>query len=175
MSDPIYDELVRLSLKRELTDDDRARIDAALAAHPGLRVRWESDLALGRVIARAPDAPVSSNFTARVLEQIDFDARAAKRAPSAAWREWLRRIKPQLSWGFAAAAVMAFGAHQYRIQQVARAQMQVERMNIAREIRVLSQDIASVPSPELFTDFEAINQFRQVSSVSDDELLKVLQ
>ena len=94
---------------------------------------------------------------------------------SSSWREWLRRIEPRLGFGFAVAVAIAFGAHQYRLVQTARAHDQIERVQLARELRVVSQEIASVPSPELFTDFDAINQIRQVSSVSDDELLKVLQ
>jgi anti-sigma factor RsiW len=175
MSDPIYDELIRLSLKRELTDDDRARIETSLAAHPELREQWEADFALGRLVNRPLDVRLSSNFTARVLEQLDLDERATVRTSRSRWREWLRRIEPRLGLGFACAAALAFGAHQYRVLQTARAHDQIERVQLARELRVVSQEIASLPSPELFTDFNAINQLRQVSSVSDDELLKVLQ
>jgi len=176
MNSPIHDELIRLGLKRELTDDDRARIDATLAAHPELREQWEADAALGRVLRHLPDVPVSSNFTSRVLDAIELEERAVVRAAvRSSWRDWLRRVQPRLSWVFALALVVAFGTYQYRVQQGTRARTQIEQAHFVHEIRDLSQEMAALPGPEVFKDFEAINQFRQVSSVSDDDLLKVLK
>ena len=178
MNNPIHDELLRLSLKRELTEDDRARVEASLAAHPELREMWEHDAAFGRLLRHMPDVAISSNFTARVLDAIDLDERESARAARApAWRAWLRRVLPQVGLGTAAAAVVvvAFGTYRYRVQQHDLAQARIVEAQFAHDIRHVSQDLASVPNPEVFRDFEAINQFRQVSTVSDDELLRVLR
>ena len=111
MNNPVHDELIRLSLKRELTEDDRARIEAALAAHPELREQWEADAALGRALRTLPDAPLSSNFTSRVLDEIDLNDRdLARAAARSSWRGWLRRIQPRVSWAFALAVVVAYMA-----------------------------------------------------------------
>jgi anti-sigma factor RsiW len=176
MNNPVHDELIRLSLKRELTEEDRARVDAALAAHPELREQWENDAVLGRMLRQLPDAPVSSNFTARVLDAIDLDARRDARAQrKPGWRDHLRALQPRLGWGVGLAALIAFGTHQYRMQQAGRAQAEIEQAQLVYDIRNLSQDFAALPGPEVFRDFEAINQFRQVSAGNDDELLKVLR
>jgi anti-sigma factor RsiW len=179
MNNPVLDELIRLSLKRELTDGDRARIEAALAAHPELREQYEADAALGRALRSMSNAPVSFNFTSRVLDQIDLDDRNLARAASrSSWREWLRRVQPRVSWAFALAVVVAFGAYQYRINQSAIAKAQIHHAQLVHEMRSLSHlssDLAAVPAPEVLKDFDAINQFRQVTAVSDDDLLKVLQ
>ncbi|HMJ91112.1 MAG TPA: hypothetical protein VK530_14915 [Candidatus Acidoferrum sp.] len=176
MNNPIHDELIRLSLKRELNNEDRARIDAALAAHPELREQWETDAALGRMLRQLPDAPISSNFNSRVMEAIELEERETQRATNRPrWRAWLRRVQPRMSWALALALVSALSAYQYRVQQGTKARAQVEQAQFVHEIRNLSQDMVSLPGPEVFKDFEVINQFRQVSSVSDDDLLRVLR
>jgi anti-sigma factor RsiW len=167
MNDSVYDELLRLGMKRELTADDRAKIEAGLAAHPELRARWDEDAALNRALRATADAPVSSNFTSRVMDAIDFADREAP-APVAWWRRFVPQWKPQAGWAAALAALLLAGAWQYQQRQ---------KITVAREdVREISTDIASlVPtSPEVFKDFDAINQLRYVSTVSDDELLKVL-
>lgn len=177
MKNSVQDELIRISLKRELGDDDRARIEAALAAHPELRGQWEFDAALGRLLRQLPDVPVSSNFTARVLDTIELDERRSARSTRKPkrWALWLRSVQPKLTWGAAFALLIAAGTHQYRVQQSTRAQTQIEQAQLVHEIRSLSQDLASLPGPEVFRDFDAINQFRQVGTGSDDELLRVLR
>lgn len=175
MNNPVHDELMRLSLKRELNDEDRARIEATLAVHPELREQWEADAALGHALRQLPDAPVSSNFTSLVLDAIDRDERLGQAAVRSTWRDWLRRMQPQVSWGFALALIVAFGAYEYQNQQSTRAKRQIDQAQLAHEIRSLSHEIASVPDPAVFKDFDAINQFRQVSSVSDDDLLRALK
>src|SRR4051794_32894133 len=130
MSEHIYEELIRLSLKRELTPDDHARIEATLGAYPELRERWESDAALGRMLRALPDVPVSSNFTSGVLKAIDLDERKTTRGARSRWSEWLRRVQPRLSWGFAMALIVAFGAYEYRVQQNTREQTQIERAQV---------------------------------------------
>lgn len=173
MNNSVYDELIRLSLKREISAEDRMRIEAAVAAHPELRERWETDAALSRLLRGVPDVPVSSNFTAVVMEAIELDDRVTGRSGAGAARrfslpQWLR---PRVATVFGVVVVIVFGVHEYRARH--------DRSILAQDVRRVSQEFAalppSVPGPEIFHDFDAIDKLRQVSVVSDDELLKVLQ
>src|SRR6185436_15646732 len=99
MNEPLHDELLRLSFRSELTPDDRARVEAFLAAHPELRGVWEEERALSRGLNAMPDAPVSSNFTARVLQAIDLDEAATRRESERRWwRSWSLHKIPRLTW-----------------------------------------------------------------------------
>lgn len=169
MKNSVYDELIRLSLRRHLTAEDRLRIEAAVAAHPELKKDWESDAALGRLLRELPDAPVSSNFTALVVDAIEREERVTVRSRTSRFR-WPQWVRPRAATVFGFVVVIAFAAHQYRDRQ--------DRSELAQDIRRVSQEFATLPSlpgPEIFHDFEAIDRLRQVSVVSDDELLKVLQ
>lgn len=167
MSD-IKDELLRLSLRRDLTPDEELRIEAVLAAHPELRPQWEKDRAFGGALRHLPDVPLASNFTARVLQAIDAeDAREQREMtrPSA-WRRLAARFKPRLSW--AALLLAAAGLAVYQHHSAQRQEFVVDAQGVARTLAV-------VPDPKLLQDFDAINQFREVSAASDDQLLTVLQ
>ena len=167
MNDPVYDELVRLSSRREPTVDDRLRIEALLVAHPGLRARWEEDAAVSNALRGLADAPVSSNFTARVMEAIDLEERAAqRRAQPGGWRRWIGGWRPRVGWGVALTTLMVLGVFERQSAQRAR---------MARDVVTVSHELAALPDPKVLQDFDAINQLRHVSAVSDDELLRVLQ
>lgn len=169
MNDPVYDELIRLTLKRELTSEDTMRIEAGLAAHPEWRDRFDGEAVLGRALRALPDVPVSSNFTAIVMEAIELDARAAGRG-IAGRRWWIAWLRPSVGWGCAGVAAVVIGAYQYHAVRITR---------MAQDIRSVSHEMAalpkSLPGPEIFKDFDTIDHMRQVSVTSDDDLLKVLQ
>ena len=166
MNDSVFEELARLSLKRELTADDRARMEAVLVAHPELRERWDEEAALSATLKAVPDVPVSSNFTSRVLEAIDLDERDTERQKrTVSWRERLRLFRARIAAGFALAVALLWGGYQYHEQQQERT---------LADVRAFSRELASVPNPEVLMDFDAINQMRQVSAVADDDILVAL-
>ena len=86
------DELVRLSLKAELTPEEESRLEAWLAAHPETRAAWDEDRALGRALQSLPDAPLASNFTARVLQAVDLEETRAERGRRAPEQSWWRGL-----------------------------------------------------------------------------------
>ena len=88
MPDSLSQELAELAWRRSLTPDEQARLRQYLAAHPQARCQWEGEAALTRGLNRLPPAPVSSNFTALVLQ-------AVQRAP--VHPVWRRRFDPA-SW-----------------------------------------------------------------------------
>jgi anti-sigma factor RsiW len=137
-------------------------VNAWLAAHPEEAADWELDLALSARLRGLPPKPLPSNFTARVLEQVELERRQAERAGRRGW--WnvpiLRRIA--LTGGLAAAAVIS--SVQYQINQ---------RQQMFHSVVVLS-DAATVPDMAWLKDFDSIVRLGQVPP-ADDELLEALK
>lgn len=161
-------EWLRLSLKAELTPEEESRVEAWLAGQPDERARahWEEDRALARALQALPDAPVSSNFTARVWQQIDAEEARATKVTRSGKGEWWRVFLPRLGWATAAVALTVAGTHEFRVSQ---------QKQLARDVSFVGHDLAAAPAPEVLQDFDAINQLRQVAAGSDDELLIALQ
>jgi anti-sigma factor RsiW len=172
MKDVRNDELFRLSLKPVLNPEETVRLEALLAAHPAARAQWEEDRALGRALQSLPDVPVSTSFSARVLQAVDDleDAltKRHRRSPVRLWLRafWAGAFWPRVSWATAAVLLALFGTYEYRVSK---------RTQLAHDVAFISQDVAKLPSAAVLQDFDAIDQLRQASAVSDDDLLIALQ
>ena len=167
MNEPLHDELLRLSFRSELTPDERVRVEAFLTAHPELRGAWEEEHALSRALSALPDAPVSSNFTARVLEAVDFDEAATRRERERRWWKNWRVLKvPRLAWATLLLVAGWLAFQEYHASK---------RTEMGRAVSVVSKNLVELPNPELLQDFDAINSLREVSTISDGELLTALQ
>ena len=165
MKDVRNDELIRLSMKPVLSPDDEARLEAFLATHPDARATWEEERALGRALQSLPDVPVSSNFTARVMQEIDLEnAREERASRPRPW--WLRGFWPRLSWATIAVVLGFSFLHQFRVSR---------QSQFAHDVATVSQDLSILPNPEELRDFDEINSLRQVQPPSDDLLLIALQ
>lgn len=81
-----YNQLREASLRRKLSPGEEARLREFLAAHPGTQGDWEADATLSTWLRQLPDAPISSNFTAQVLNAVERECR-----PSPARVPTLRR------------------------------------------------------------------------------------
>ena len=160
------DELVRLSLKAGLTPEEESRLEAWLAAHPKARTMWDEDRALGRALQALPDAPLSSNFTARVLQAVDLEEARVERESRLPEQSWLRALWPRLGWAAVAVLLTVVVVHENRV---------ANRTQLARDVAFVSADVAKLPALEVLGDFDAINQLRQASAGGDDELLLALQ
>ena len=66
-----YEALREASWRRKLTPEEEQQLRLWLAAHPEAEAEWEAETALNEKLAALPEVPVSSNFTARVLEVTD--------------------------------------------------------------------------------------------------------
>ena len=169
MNDVRHEELMRLSLKRELTPEEESRLKAWLAANPEALAAWNEDRALGRALHSLPDVPVASNFTARVLQAVDLEQRREQRAASRSWR---RVPWPRVTWGFAAGLIALGGLfYQYRT---------IQGGHFADAVKNVSGDLAALPAPEALEDFDAINHMRQaavrsVAVTADNDLLKAFE
>ena len=161
MNEQQHKELVEASWRRPLSPEEEAALQMHLAARPDAQADWEDDLALTNALRTLPDAPLSSNFTSQVLQEIEREERVLEIPAVPFWRQWLPR--------FATAATMLIllftGVNLYR----------VNNQNNARDAMVTVAHITrSVPKPEVFEHFDAIQQLRAAPEFGDDELVAVL-
>jgi hypothetical protein len=164
-NDPLYDRFLDLSWRRTLTPAEQQDLSAWLAAHPEARQEHSLELALTEALASLPDIPVASNFTVRVLNQVNREAATAavQRQGGNRWFHfrWLPRV------GFAAVIVIAGGLVYHREH------LNLERKEYAQSIATVS-DVSSLPSPEILQNFEAIRRLAPAPA-PDEQLLTLLQ
>ncbi len=162
MSENEFQNLMEVSWRRPLTSQEERTLKNFLTAHPAARVIWEEDLALNRMVARLPDAPVSTNFTAQVLQAVAREtAREVRQKPGIiSWlkRNWIPRIA--IAGLFICAGLVS--VQEYRA---------VKRAQLARDVAAVSS-AATFPQGWL-EDFDAINRLSQPPV--DNELLAALE
>lgn len=159
MNEAEFEKLKEASWRRKLTAQEEAALNSFLAAHFDERIQWEQESALNQTLAKLPDAPVSTNFTARVLQEIERDSTSVLPRQHGIFH-WLK-----FNWipRFAAVTLLVGGGF-VSLQQYHRTQ-------IARDVATVSS-AATVP-PQWLQDFDAINRLSQPPI--DNELLAALQ
>jgi anti-sigma factor RsiW len=164
--DKTPDERLRETIwRRPLTEAEQAELRAWLAAHPEARAGWAAEVSLSAALRRLPDAPVPTNFTARVLEAIERDAAAAERPLCPGWVAGVRRgWLPRVAAAAFAAVLIVVGV---QVHQAA------YRARLGRSVVAVST-IAIVPSLDSLADFEPIRRLSRAPG-ADTELLKLLQ
>ena len=157
-----FDRLRSLSWRRALSAEEESRVQSWLAAHPEDQADAEAEASLGLLLRQLPEAPVASNFTARVLQAVERDSRLPVRPPPARDRlkEWIRRLAPRAKWVALVLALLLLAQLQYQ---------SLGRRQSARELLDFGQ-AASMTEPGLLQDFDAIQQLGQVPPVVDEEL-----
>src|SRR6266436_5449915 len=96
MNESIYSKLLETSWRRPLTPEEEARLHAYFAEHPEARSQWEEEAILSRQLSQLPDAPLSSNFTALVMQAMDAETAPPHPVPlRRGWFAWLGRHLPQ--------------------------------------------------------------------------------
>ena len=164
-NDPIYNHLRELSWRRKLTAAEEAELRAWLAAHPEAQVDWEVEAGLNAALGALQDVPVPSNFTARVLQAAEREAAAEQRRPGWEWSGWLRlRWLPKAAL---AATVVCAGVVSCLLIQDA------QRHKLVESVAAVSA-VASLPSPDVLKDFDAIRASNPTPR-PDEQLLTVLQ
>jgi anti-sigma factor RsiW len=159
-----YKTLLEKRWRHPLTAAEEASVRAWLAQHPESRADWDLETQLSEALEKLPDAPVPSNFTARVLQAIEREEAAPKRA--ARGRPWfLRLLLPR-----AAVAVVLLGlALLYHEHTAATAR----RAELVRSVKVVA-GVPSLPSPEILQDFDTIRQM-PASTGPDQELIALMK
>jgi hypothetical protein len=118
---------------------------------------------LRELLSRLPDAPVASNFTARVMHQIDLEEsrRSRKRNFFFNWHAFLPRA------AVAAAAIVFAGLafHHYEIYN--------QRVQVAKSVALVAE-AQSLPSVDALKNFAVIQRMGQPQH-ADEELLALMQ
>ena len=152
------------SWRRKLTPAEEAELRAWLAEHPEAQADWEMEGRLTEILGRLPDAPVPSNFTARVLQAVEREEAAASR-PKTGRRGWfLRLLLPRAA---VAAVIVGVGVLSYREHEAAK------RAEVVQGVKVVA-GVSSLPTPDILQDFDTI---RQMSSTPgpDPELIALMK
>ena len=163
--DPVHERLRETLWRRPLTAAETAELRAWLAAHSGTQADWAAEQQLSRAVRRLADAPVPSNFTARVLQDVER-ATAASSRPTSAGRSWWRSLGwlPKLATACAVVGLSVLSLHQYRV---------VSRERMAQSVAVLAE-AGPLPSTDVLQDFDAICRLAQTPP-ADEELLALMQ
>jgi anti-sigma factor RsiW len=171
MKHPEQNDLLLKGLKGELNDQEKAALDNLLAADPLLKSEREDQLALNELLAKIPDAPLSSNFTALVMQAV---RQSEKRPGPATPFRWFSHGFARVAAGLAVVTVIGFGLnHHYQT---------VQRSELAAGLRDFTTiastlDSQKTPAVEMFQDFDAIQKLSRVPANPelDMELLVALQ
>jgi hypothetical protein len=162
-NDPVYERLREIGWRRKLTEAEAAELRAWLAAHPEAAAEHEGESALNRALGRLPDAPVPSNFTARILQAIEREEQQT--APRTRDRAWLWRVLvPRTVAAMLVLGVGALATLQYRMKQ---------RANIGDSLVTIAT-VPTMPSLQALEDFDVIQKLDS-GSAADRELLALLQ
>ena len=167
MNDAAFNQLLDTALRRKLTAEEEARVQAFLARDPQARAVWEEEMALSRLLNGLPDAPLASNFTAQVLETVERDSR--RHAPTLL--RWFGLRRPAQRVAAACLAVLLFALGYSHSESVRRERMALALHKLGPHLNTPSQAVALTPD-ELWNDFDAINR---LPPQTDEALLAVLK
>ena len=164
-NDPTYNRLRERSWRGKLSTTEESELRCWLAAHPEAQAEWEAERGLNTALGRLPEAPVPSNFTARVMQAVERETVIAGRPPLGDWLTWLRtRWMPKVAF---AAVVVGAGLLSYQGVQTS------YRKKLVESVAAVSA-VSSLPSPEILQDFDAIKALNPAPA-PDEQLLKMLQ
>ncbi len=121
---------------------------------------------LRKILARLPDAPVASNFTARVMQAIDLEESRSRRTGSFA-RNFLRNWRVLVPRAAVAAIAISFAGLTLQHYRAAG-----ERTALAKNVALVAQ--TPMPSVDALKNFDAIKRMGQPAR-ADNELLALLQ
>jgi anti-sigma-K factor RskA len=166
--DPTETRMRELSWRRKLSAAEEAELRAWLEKHPEVAAQWQEEAALNALVERLPDAPVASNFTSRVMEEIEREAKAAERQHARTPHWWQRVLLPRLAF---AAAVVAAGLFAYQRNASIAQQRAAKGLVVVTDTVGGTKDLLSV---EILEDFDSIAVLGPRVQ-PDTELLSLLQ
>jgi hypothetical protein len=151
MKEPLKNHFRELAWRQQLTDAERAELQAFLAAHPEAKADWELEFQLNGLLEKLPEAPrVASNFTAQVMQAVEREAAAQTReGRSGGWswfpvRAWLARG----AMACAVAGVTCFALYEHQLG---------ERMTMAQNVAKLAEAY-SAAGTDATEDLEPISR-----------------
>ncbi len=158
----LHSKLRESSWRRKLIETEQAELRAYLAANPDARADWKMESALNATLTRLPDAPVPSNFTARVLQAVE---REEARPHGWSWRWNWHTLVPRVAFAAVVISFTGLALHHHEIYS--------QRAALARSVAFVTRG-QPVPSPEALENFDAIRRMSQPQH-ADDELLALMQ
>jgi anti-sigma factor RsiW len=164
IDDPIFNSLRERNWRQELTRDDEAMLREWLAKHPEAQPDWEADTALNDALRRLPDAPLSNNFTSRVLQAVHLEKAAELRRKRRGRLSWFGRVM----WKLGVAGIVG-AAGFFCYEQVHSTRL---RAQVGQSVVKVSA-VTSLPSAEILENFEAIRL--SASPAADEKLLSLLE
>lgn len=123
----------------------------------------ELEARLIQALARLPDAPVSSNFTARLMQAVEREESRPSRQWNFNWN-W-HTLLPRLA--VTAAAVLFAGLTLHHYERAS------QRTAFAKNVALLAGS-QPLPSVDALNNFDAIQRLNQPAH-ADEELLALLQ
>ncbi len=164
MSDPDYQALKETNWRRKLSPAEEAALRKFLATNGPARAEWEKETALNQLLTRLPDVPISSNFTARVLDAARREQATQKFEQL--WPDWWRNLGwiPRLAGVCLILGATALSIHEYQEAQL---------REMARDVEKVSTS-ALVSKIDWLENFDTIKRLNQVPPV-DEELLTALK
>src|SRR5262245_5380677 len=141
-NDPVYQRFRELAWRRKLTE---AELAEWRAAHPDAAADADAEAALSDALAGLPDAPVPSNFTARVLQELEREVgRPLPRQRAWVWRVFVPRAA--MASVVVGASLLAYHRHQ------------LAQLRPFMDSIVTVTGVQSLPSPVILEDFEVIRR-----------------
>ena len=163
-NDPAHDPFRELFWRRDRTNAEQEELREWLATHPDSRMDAEAEDRLNALLNTLPDAPVSSNFTSRVVQAVEREAWGQPPTHRVAWTWTLRSILPRVAMVVTVTCVGIYAWNRHTVAQ--RAQM-------AQSVMAVSE-VESLPAAAFLEDFEAIRKLGRTAPV-DEELLALMQ
>ncbi len=169
MQESRFNELKELNWRRPLSASEQTELRQLLAGHPGAAREWASEEALSRALEHLPAAPVSSNFTARVLAAAQSAQESPARVEQPDAMPWLlRNWWMRLAAGAAMMCAGFFSFQEYHAGQIRRA------VALAPRPVASAAAVAGLPPVEWLNNFDTIQRLDKVK-LADDELLSALE
>ena len=162
---PLSSRIRELLWRRKLSPAEAEELRARLAADPAAQEDWEAEVRLSEALDYLPDVPLPSNFTARVLQDVERQVGARPRPALAGWRapQWWMRWLPRTALAAVALSASLIGVHSF---------WEHKRTQEYRQSVTTVSEVSSMPSPEILQNFDAI---RDLSVAPDEELLQAFR
>jgi anti-sigma factor RsiW len=120
----------------------------------------DEPLELRELLSRLPDAPVSSNFTARVMQAVEREELQATRTRG--WRWNWHALLPRAAVAAVMVAAAGFTFYQHEISN--------QRFDLARNMAFVVNNHTPLPSVDALQNFDAIQRMSQPAH-ADEGLL----
>ena len=171
MNEMEFNQLLETAARRPLTAQEEARLRTLLAANPQAQPVWEEEAGLTRLLNQLPDAPLASNFTARVMRAVERESFRRSRA-SGVFR-WFSRLRPVYRFATACSLLILAALGYFQYQAVSREKMAASLATVADTVGATSE-VAPLPAVEMLKDFNAIYLLGRTRPQADEDLLATL-